>query len=269
MRGFQGLFLALLLVSATLAQTNFKNTCQNSSLIPKLATGVVNLNPLDTYNTGANKDYYVDISLAQFQVVDVLGYGFALSGFQANCGQQYYSLTVDKVDFQNQNTRLSIVVNFQNPTDGTVTTWSLVSFTYIIVSRNLNGAYSDIWASVAEVYLTSSIASASIDAIGAAYKTAPAAGTPAVPPPAVPAGSSICTVYQDPSFVMDFTNCATAAALGMLASGINGAGEIVIHPYIMGFNWNSNKSLNSILAVSIFNTKPNNAAKTGWVANTE
>ena len=46
--------LFCLFVSLVLAQTNFNNTCQNASLIPKLATGTINLNPLDTYNNGAN-----------------------------------------------------------------------------------------------------------------------------------------------------------------------------------------------------------------------
>jgi hypothetical protein len=46
---------------------------------------------------------------------------------------------------------MRIVVNFRNPGDGSITLWNLVSFTYIVVSRNLNGAYSDIWATVAEI----------------------------------------------------------------------------------------------------------------------
>ena len=67
----KGILLCLLLVCAALAQTDFKNTCQTASLIPKLATGLINLNPLDTYNNGANKDYYKDLSLAQFASIDV------------------------------------------------------------------------------------------------------------------------------------------------------------------------------------------------------
>mgnify|MGYP003417380879 CR=1 FL=1 len=144
------LLISVLLLAVVLSQTNFRNTCQNSSLLPLLATGTINLNPLDTYNNGANKDYYQDLSLAQFQTVDVLGYAFALSGFQAPCSQPYYTLVVDKVNFENQNTRMRIVVNYLNPsTFGTstkITQWNLVTFTYIVVSRNFQGTFSNIWA---------------------------------------------------------------------------------------------------------------------------
>jgi EamA domain-containing membrane protein RarD len=96
---YKKVLLCLALASLVLAQTNFKNTCQKNSMLPLLATGVINLNPLDTYNAGANKGFYQDLSSAQFQTTDVLGYGFALSGFQAGCGQSYYTLVIDKVDF--------------------------------------------------------------------------------------------------------------------------------------------------------------------------
>ena len=62
----KGLILFTLLVLLVFGQTDFKNTCQNESLIPKLATGLIHLNPLDTYNGGANKDYYQDLTLNAF-----------------------------------------------------------------------------------------------------------------------------------------------------------------------------------------------------------
>ena len=89
----------LLLFSLVLSQTNFNNTCQSSSLLPLLATGSITLNPYDTYNAGANKDYYQDLSFAKFQTTDVLGYSFALTGFSTNCAQSYYTLSIDKVEF--------------------------------------------------------------------------------------------------------------------------------------------------------------------------
>ena len=138
-----------LLLGIALAQTNFNNTCQNDSLIYRLATGTINLNPLDTYNNGANKDYYQSLSLAQFYTTDVLGYGFSLTGFQTSCSNTYYTLIVDKIAFENENTRMRVVVNFRNPGDGSITLWTMVSFSYIVVSRNLNGAYSDVWATIA------------------------------------------------------------------------------------------------------------------------
>ena len=97
MESYFRLITVILLLTVVFSQTNFGNSCQNNSMLPLLATGVINLNPMDTYNAGANKDYYKDLSLAQFQTTDVLGYGFALSGFQANCGQSYYTLVVDQV----------------------------------------------------------------------------------------------------------------------------------------------------------------------------
>jgi hypothetical protein len=91
--------LICLLVGLAFAQTNFNNTCQNDSLLDKLATGTINLNPLDTYNNGANKDYYQNLALAKFAPVDVLGYGFSLTGFQTSCTNTYYTLVIDKVHF--------------------------------------------------------------------------------------------------------------------------------------------------------------------------
>ena len=98
MKGYKSLLVGLLLLVCALAQTNFNNTCQNDSMIDLLATGKIQLNPVDIGNS-ANKDYYQDLSTANFQSVDVLGYAFALTGLQTACGQSYYTLVVDKVDF--------------------------------------------------------------------------------------------------------------------------------------------------------------------------
>ena len=178
MIGSKGLVLCLILVGLALGQTNFNNDCQNASLIPKLATGLIHLNPFDTFNNGANKDYYQDLRLAQFAAIDVLGYGFALSGFQTTCSRPFYTLIIDKVQFENQNTRMRIVVNFRNPADGSITLWNMVSFTYIVVSRNLNGGFSNIWATVAETTaIPTTAALAAIDLVGEAYRTTPATAT--------------------------------------------------------------------------------------------
>lgn len=76
-----GLIVCLCLLGLAVGQTDFKNTCQNESMIPLLATGLINLNPLDTYNNGAKKDYYQDLTRNQFTATDYLGYGFSLTGF--------------------------------------------------------------------------------------------------------------------------------------------------------------------------------------------
>lgn len=223
-----------------MGQTNFRNNCQNASLIPKLATGLIHLNPLDTYNNGANKDYYQDLSLAQFAAIDVLGYGFALSGFQTGCTNAFYTLIVDKVAFENQNTRMRIVVNFRNPGDGTITTWNLVSFTYIVVSRNLNGAYSDVWATIAEVVNPVHNTLAAVDRVGAAYQAA--------------AGAGDCRVYTDPNFIFA-AGGACAVGSPATAAGLGG-GQLVVHAYIMGFMWNPSRTTTQYLYAGVSQNFP-------------
>ena len=90
-------FLLLIFLILIKGQTNFNNDCHKDSLISKLATGLIHLSPLDTYNNGANKDYYQDLNLADFEAIDVLGYGFALTGFQTSCDNSFYTLIIDKV----------------------------------------------------------------------------------------------------------------------------------------------------------------------------
>jgi hypothetical protein len=228
MNSCKKVLLLVLLATLTLAQTNFNNSCQTDSMLPLLATGVINLNPMDTYNAGANKDFYRDLSSAQFQTTDVLGHGFALSGFQANCGQAYYTLIIDKVQFENQNTRMRIVVNFLNPSSigvsTNVTRWNLVTFTYIVVSRNFAGSASTIWATTAETAVTVDIEHEPIDSIGSAFNLG-----------AVPTGD--CVAYKDPSVVFDPTACDLSAAWTTTAGG-----QLMVHAYIMGFQWNTAKS---------------------------
>ena len=227
----KGLLICLILLGTAYAQTDFKNTCQSASLLPKLATGVINLNPLDTYNNGANKDYYKDLSLAGFEAIDVLGYGFSLTGFQTTCGNAFYTLIIDKVNFENQNKRMRIVVNFRNPADGTVTRWDMVSFTYIVVSRNFDGTYSNIWATIAETTATTAGITAAIDTLGAAYRTA----------------KTGCNIYTDPNYQYHDGTCGT----GTPVTGARG-GDAVIHPYIMGFMYTSAKTTAHYLYAGVF-----------------
>jgi hypothetical protein len=229
-------FILCLLLVGALAQTDFKNTCQNVSLIPKLATGLINLNPLDTYNNGANKDYYQDLTLNKFDTTDVLGHGFALTGFQAPCTNKFFTLIISAVSFENGNTRMRVVVDFRNPADQTITLWNMVSFTYIVVSRTLNGAYSNIWATVAELDNPADRVVASIDKIGASYQASPTA------PPAT------CQVFVDPDASYDPTSCVPTAVVS--ADGATG-GDQVIHAYIMGFRYNPAQSTTRYLAAGV------------------
>lgn len=233
MTACKALFLSFFIMSLVFGQTDFKNTCQNSSLIPLLATGVINLNPMDTFNAGANKAYYQDLSLAKFTAVDVLGYAFALSSFQTTCTQTFYALAVDVVEFQNQNTRMRIVVNFRSTNLNIITKWTQVTFTYIVVSRFLNGAYSDIWATVAESTLVTSIANAPVDRIASVFGTDPAT-------------TNVCQMYVDPLLVIDLAGCSDVTA----ATGADG-GTTIIHAYIMGFQWNPARSNTNFLAASV------------------
>ena len=179
-----------LLIVFALAQTDFKNTCQNASLIDRLATGVIHLNPLDTYNNGANKDYYQDLTINKFTSNDYLGYGFALSGFETACNHNFYALVIDEIVFENQNTRMRIVVDFRDPGSGAITSWTMVTFTYIVVSRFLNGGYSDIWATVASIDNPPDNTPQPIDTLGSGYINAPVGG---------------CQIYVDPDIAHDAT----------------------------------------------------------------
>lgn len=244
----KGLLIGLLLIVSCVAQKDFKNTCQNESMIPLLATGSINLNPVDI-GSSANKDYYRDLSIANFQSIDVLGYGFALSGFQTACSQAFYTLVIDKVEFQNQNTRMRIVVDFRNPSDQSITKWTLVSFNYIVVSRNLNGNYADIWAAVAEITVPAAgVADAAIDGDGFTFDFN--TGT-----------STICAIYQDPH--VKRRNPAAAPCTSATAiTDINNGGQFVIHAYIMGFRWNSARTTAQYLAAGVING--NSASTTAW-----
>jgi hypothetical protein len=53
---------------------------------------------------------------------------------------------------------MRIVINFRSTTLNIISKWTQVSFTYIVVSRTFSGAYSDIWATVAETRDASAMA---------------------------------------------------------------------------------------------------------------
>lgn len=245
----QKLLLSILLLALAVSQTNFKNTCQSDSMLPLLATGSINLNPFDTYNNGANKDYYQDLSTAKFQTVDVLGYAFALSGFQTNCGQNYYTLNIDKVFAENQNTRMKIVVDFRNPSTTSsntgVTKWTQVSFNYLVVSRNFNGLYSTIWASSIEATSLNLAANINgeIDTVNPIFTN--------------PSPADQCYTYADPNFILDPT-CDGTVGWDNENNPVIG-GSYVVHAYIMGFKWNSNRSSTSYLSAGVFAVNPADA----------
>ena len=95
---------------------------------------------------------------------------------------------------------MKMVINFFNPssvgTSTNVTQWNMVTFTYIVVSRNFAGSYSTIWATTAEAAVTTTIAHLPIDNIASAFQQSVA-----------PTGS--CVAYTDPYFSFDAGCLAT------------------------------------------------------------
>ena len=93
---WKALFLCLLLIANVYTQADLGQTCQSDSLMKALATGHITMDLIDSYNGGANKDVYRDLSSARFEKQEVLGHAFALTGFEGPC-QTFYTLVIDKV----------------------------------------------------------------------------------------------------------------------------------------------------------------------------
>jgi len=145
---------------------------------------------------------------------------------------------------------MRIVVNYRTNNPGLtpiLTRWTKVSFTYIIVSRNFNGAYSDIWATVAEAHgveivnaNTGITASVPIDSYGFQFSAAA--------PPA-----TTCSAYSDPTF--NYAPLVDTCYTNPLSNPPSNAagGRLLIHAYIMGFGFDPSRSKDRFLAVSVFN----------------
>jgi hypothetical protein len=110
---------------------------------------------------GATKNYYQSLSSGAFKAGDYLGYAFAIAGFETSCSQGYYSLVVDVVEFQNQNTNMLVTIDFRNPSFSNLTVWTKVKLTYLVVSssryevNNVQPAY--IWATNTQIAIGSAI----------------------------------------------------------------------------------------------------------------
>lgn len=86
-----------------------------------------------------------------------MGYAVAIAGFETSCSQKFYSLVVDIVEPQSENTRLRMVIDFRNKNADTLTTWTRVKLSYLVtsaqrISTNIPNAY--IWATSQSVDLT-------------------------------------------------------------------------------------------------------------------
>ncbi len=118
------------------------------------------MSPNDLGAAGANKNYIEPLSRGKFGPTEVLGHAFAIAGFETSCSQNHYSLMVDIVEPQSENTRLKIIVDFRNRRGDALTTWTRVKLSYLITSAqrrfsNTQSAY--IWATSQYVNLANAI----------------------------------------------------------------------------------------------------------------
>jgi len=139
---------------------------------------------------------------------------------------------------------MRLTVNFRNPSDGTVTLWSVVSFSYIVVSRTFSGSYSDIWATVAEATnpadtFTTPVSNAAFDAIGVIYQRDTSTN---------PFTAKSCVIYTDPFYSVD---AACDASTPIVAATLSQNGKQIVHTYIMGFIWNPAKTTKQYLSLGV------------------
>ena len=61
----------------------------------------------------------------------------ALSGFQGPCSQDYYSLVVDQVYFENLNTKMRFIMDYNYGINSTnyLSQWTKVKLTWIVVTN--------------------------------------------------------------------------------------------------------------------------------------
>jgi hypothetical protein len=175
------------------------------------------LNPNDLGTAGANKNYYESLSRGAFATTDYLGYAVAIAGFEVQCGLPAYSLIVDIVEPQKENTMLKIVVDFRSKDQVYFTTWTKVKLSYMVTSaqRYITGAP----APTAYIWATSQY----IDISG---------------------GSVNDAIFND-----DIFNALNANGCGLTYDTNkyqfktlcdNGAGpvnDVALHAYIMGFQY--------------------------------
>jgi hypothetical protein len=77
-----------------------QNECEESRIFG-VQTGEIMLNPNELGAAGANKNYFESLERGEFAAGDFLGFAFAIAGFETSCSQDYFSLMVDVVEFQN------------------------------------------------------------------------------------------------------------------------------------------------------------------------
>ena len=83
----------------------------------------------------------------------------AIAGFQGSCTQQYYSLVVDQVTYENNNTKMRITMDYTytiNLTNNYVSQWTKVKLSFIVVTTQFSSYAATekgnfVWAGSSEV----------------------------------------------------------------------------------------------------------------------
>jgi hypothetical protein len=180
------------------------------------------LNPNDLGIAGANKNYYESLSRGAFATTDYLGYAVAIAGFEVQCASQAYSLIVDIVEPQKENTMLKIVVDFRSQDQVYFTTWTKVKLSYLVTSaqRYVSGVASTAYIWATSQYIDLSTKGSVDDAI---FNDEIFSGS-------LPDGCGL--TYDNGLKKYQFrTRCDE------LGGGPHPANDVAIHAYIMGFQY--------------------------------
>jgi hypothetical protein len=144
--------------------------CQESRL-DKIQTGEIVLNPNDLGTAGANKNYIESLSRGNFGATEILATAVAIAGFETSCSQSFFSLIVDIVEPQSENTKLRLVIDFRNKAQNALTTWTKVKLSYLVASYSRLSATllnegstksAPIWATSQYIDLTSGVTNAAV-----------------------------------------------------------------------------------------------------------
>ena len=215
--------------------------CQESRL-EKIQTGEIVLNPNDLGTAGANKNYYESLSRGKFGATDFLGTAVAIAGFETSCSQTFFSLVVDIVEPQSDNTKLKLVIDFRNKAQTVLTTWTKVKLSYLVASAQRyppgvtpQAAY--IWATSQYVELTA-------DLTNTAIMTDP-----------IFTGTSFSDIEGRSNCGLRYDTSSKKYVWGSLCDGNTGDStvdfDVAIHTYIMGFQYEPTVSTNNFLAAEV------------------
>lgn len=215
--------------------------CQESRL-EKIQTGEIVLNPNDLGSAGANKNYYESLSRGKFGATDFLGTAVAIAGFETSCSQTFFSLIVDIVEPQSDNTKLKLVIDFRNKAQTVLTTWTKVKLSYLVASAQRyppgvtpQSAY--IWATSQYVELNADISNT------------------AIMTDSIFTGADFAEIDSKSTCGLRYDTGSKKYVWGSLCDGNTGDStvdyDVAIHTYIMGFQYEPTVSTNNFLAAEV------------------